>query len=99
MKEEKAEKGLTEDEELDEYQDEEFIKETEEYFNSTIWKEIKEEAKELSRRDLARQMFVSGALMCRESFDRHMEESFEKIENNPEKIQELLKEFQLNKKG
>lgn len=99
MNEEKTEKGLTEDEELDDCQDEDFIKETEECFNSIIWKEIKEEAKELSRRDLARQMFVSGALMCRESFDRYMEESFEKIENNPEKIQELLKEFQLNKKG
>jgi len=97
MNNKKFEKGLMEDKELDEYQDEDFIKETEEYFNSTIWKEIKEEAKELSRRDLARQMFVSGALMCRESFDRHMEEVSKDMEKNPEKIKELLKELQLNK--
>src|SRR3989338_11361541 len=96
MKEEKFEKGLTEDEELDDYQDEDFIKETEKLFDN-IWKELKEEAKELSRRDLARQMFVSGALMCRESFDRHMEEVSKDMEKNPEKIKELLKELQLNK--
>ena len=94
----KEEKYLTEDEELDDYQDEDFIKETEKYFNSIIWKEIKDEAKGLSRRDLARQMFVSGALMCRESFDKHMKETVEKMENNPEKIQELFKELQLNYK-
>ena len=98
MKEEKFENGLTEDEELDDYQDEDFIKETEKLFDN-IWKELKDEAKELSKRDLARQMFVSGALMCRESFERHMQELSKDMENNPEKIKKLLKEFQLNKRG
>ena len=98
MKEDKVEKGLTEGEELDDLQDEDFIKETEKLFEN-IWKELKEDAKELSKKELAKQMFVSGALMARESFDRYMKESFEKIEHNPEKIQELLKELQLNFKN
>jgi len=88
----------TKDEEFDDEQDDDFAEETEEFFEG-LWKDLKEGAKELSKKELAKQMFVSGALMCRESFERHMEELSEKMEKNPDKVKELLKELQFNKHG
>ena len=56
-------------------------------FFDGIWKELKNDAKELSRRDLAKQMFVSGALMCRESIERHMQEFSKSIKQNKDGIE------------
>ena len=101
MKTEDAKKdgeNLSEDDEFNDGLDKDFVRETEEFFDK-IWKELKSDAKELSKRELARQMFVSGALMCRESFERHMQELSKNIEQDPEKIKELLKELPLNNGG
>lgn len=64
------EKSDNEEEPYDE-PDPEFIKQTEQYFEE-IWKEVKEECKEFSKKDLARHMFVSGALMLKKNIDREM---------------------------
>ena len=94
QKEEKVKEEM-ESEEFD--IDPELTPEEEQFFAETVsqfervWKNAKDEAKEFSKKDLARHMFVSGALMLKRCIDKEMEESLQFIRNNSEQRKEVEK--------
>ena len=75
---------LTEEEEA-------FVSETEDYFPD-VWKQVKEDSKELSKKDLAKKMFVLGAMLCKKNMDDHFQEMINTAKNNPEKFKKMLQE-------
>lgn len=71
-------------------ENEEFVKQTEEHFEN-VWKEVKEEVKDFSKKELAKHMFVSGVLMYQRFADEEMQKSFQYMRDHPEEIEEMLK--------
>ncbi len=72
-------------------EEEEFIKETELHFE-TFWNRVKTDVRELSKKDLARQMFVSGVLMYKQFVDEEMQKHIKFMEEHPEAIKDVIKE-------
>src|SRR3989344_3582990 len=74
----------------DEEMDEEFVNETEKIFEEFVWKQLKHDIKELSKHELAKQMFVSGAVMYKEHINQQMEHPIREMQKNPEQIKEVV---------
>lgn len=72
-------------------EEEEFIAETIQQFDD-LWKEVKEDAKELSRREVAQQMFVAGVLMYKQFIEEKMEKSIRCMKEHPEEIEKMIQE-------
>lgn len=72
-------------------EEEEFIKETELQFEK-FWSGVKADVRELSKKDLARQMFVSGVLMYKQFVDEEMQKHVKFMEEHPEEIEKMIKE-------
>lgn len=71
-------------------EEEQFLAETSSWFEE-VWKNAKDKAKDFSKKDLARHMFVSGALMFKRYIDEEMEESLHFMKENPETMKEVEK--------
>ncbi len=80
-------------EEKEKEEDEQFFAETSSHFER-VWKNAKDEVKEFSKKDLARHMFVSGALMFKRFIDEEMEESLQFMKENPKTMKEVDKIMQ-----
>ncbi len=95
MTKENLKKNKIESEEFDDRlelttEEEQFLAETSSMFEK-VWKNAKDEAKDFSKKDLARHMFVSGALMFKRYIDEEMEESLRFMKENPETMKEVDK--------
>ncbi len=64
--------------------DEEFMEELGTVFDKNIWPGVKEDCKEMSKKEVARQMFVAGYTSCMKQMDEEMEKAGEEVEKNPE---------------
>lgn len=67
----------------------------EEAFDNIIWKQMKSRAKDLSKKEVAKEFFLAGYSLAQEQFDEYMENTLKEFQENPEEIE---KEFERMKK-
>jgi len=74
----------------------EAVKEADEIFEKEIWKEVKEEMKELNRKEACKSMFSLGFLTYMKVMDEQVEDFENKAKRNPKEFEEALKRFKEN---
>ncbi len=70
---------------------EELAEDMEDYFEG-VWKEVKDDTKELSKKELAQRMFVSGALIHRRLMEEEIQNTLQKMKEHPEEFEKFLKD-------
>jgi hypothetical protein len=68
----------------------------EDAFDNIIWKQMKVKAKELSKKELAKEFFLAGYSLAQEQFEEFYEDTMKEFKENPE---EITKEFEKMKKA
>lgn len=61
--------------------EEQFMEETEEIFED-VWRDVKEESKDLSKKELAKKMFVTGIIMFKDNINPKIEETIRPMKDN-----------------